>query len=136
MKARNNLFLSQAAGQGTDASYNPAVKGSVPLPFFTNNLPGGGFLNDSSVAALIAPGTNQAQLGALYQEVFEPGLNGGYSFFPSLYGLGMNALESGSYSTYHSGQVDVRRRLPNGQQLQINYTFSKALADTERRFEQ
>ena len=129
VKARNNLFLSQAAGQGTDASYNPAVKGSVPLPFFTNNLPGGGFLNDSSVAALIAQG-QAGQLGALYQEVFEPGLNGGYSFFPSLYGLGMNALESGSYSTYHSGQVDVRRRLPNGQQLQINYTFSKALADT------
>jgi len=129
VKARNNLFLSQKAGLGTDGSYNPNVKGSVPLPFFDNNIPGGGFLNDPTVAGLLAQG-QAGQLGAIYQEVFEPGLNGGFSFFPSLYGLGMNVLQSGSYSSYHSGQVDVRRRLPNGQQLQINYTFSKALADT------
>ncbi len=129
VKARNNLFLSQRAGLGTDASYNPNVKGSVPLPFFDNNIPGGGFLSDSTVAGLIAQG-QAGQLATIYQEVFEPALSGVYSFFPSLYGLGMNALESGSYSSYHSGQVDVRRRLPNGQQLQINYTFSKALADT------
>lgn len=129
LKARNNLFLSQRAGLGTDGSYNPNVKGSVPLPFFDQNIPGGGFLSDPTVAGLLAQG-QAGQLGAIYQEVFEPGLNGGYSFFPSLYGLGMNVLQSGSYSSYHSGQVDVRRRLPNGQQLQINYTFSKALADT------
>ena len=128
-KARNNLFLSRAAGLGNDASYNPNVPGSVPLPFFDNNLPGGGFLDDSTVTGLIGQG-QAGQLGSIYQQVFEPGLFGGYSFFPSLYGLGMNALTSGSYSSYHSGQIDVRRRLPNGQQLQINYTFSKALADS------
>jgi hypothetical protein len=128
LKARNNLFLSQRAGLGTDASYNPKVPGSVPLPFFDNNLPGGGFPGDPTVAALIAQG-QAGQLASIYQQVFVPGLNGGYSFFPSLYGLGMDALMSASYSTYHAGQIDVRRRLPNGQQLQINYTFSKALAD-------
>jgi hypothetical protein len=128
VKARNNLFLSRRAGLGNDADYNPNIPGSVPLPFFTNNLPGGGFLGDSTVAALIAQG-QAGQLGSIYQQVFEPGLAGGYSFFPSLYGLGMNALISGSYSNYHAAQIDVRRRLPNGQQLQVNYTFSKALAD-------
>jgi len=129
-KAQNNLFLSLAAGLGADGDYNPAVKGSVPVPFFTNNLPGGGFLSDPTVASYLESG-QAGQLGAIYQEVFVPGLNGGYSFFPSLYGFGMNVLESGAYSNYHSGQIDVRRSLPNGQQLQINYVFSKALADTD-----
>lgn len=128
-KAQKNLFLSLAAGQGADGDYNPAIKGSVPVPFFSNNLPAGGFLSDPTVAGLLAQG-QAGQLGSIYQEVFVPGLNGGYSFFPSLYGFGMNVLESGAYSNYQSGQIDVRRSLPNGQQLQINYVFSKALADT------
>ena len=128
LKARNNLFLSQRAGLGTDASYNAAVPGSVPLPFFDNNVPGGGFTGDPTVAGLIARG-EAGELASIYQQVFEPGLNGGYSFFPSVYGLGMDALTSASYSSYHAAQIDVRRRLPNGQQLQINYTFSKALSD-------
>lgn len=128
IKARNNLFLSRAAGLGSDANYNSSIPGSVPLPFFDNNLPGGGFLDDSTVTGLIARG-EAGQLGAIYQQVFVPGLFGGYSFFPSLYGLGMNALSNASYSTYHGAQFDVRRRLPNGQQVQVNYTFSKALAD-------
>ncbi|HKW99065.1 MAG TPA: TonB-dependent receptor [Bryobacteraceae bacterium] len=128
IKARNNLFLARKAGLGNDASYNPAVAGSVPLPFFDNNLPGGGFLSDPTVAGLIARG-EAGQLGSIYQQVFVPGLNGGFSFFPSPYGLGMDALTSASYSTYHAAQIDVRRRLPNGQQLQINYTFSKSLSD-------
>ena len=93
IKARNNLFLSRRAGLGSDASYNPNVPGSVPLPFFDNNLPGGGFLGDSTVTGLIAHG-QAGQLGSIYQQVFVPGLFGGYSFFPSLYGLGMNALSS------------------------------------------
>ena len=129
IKARSNLFLSLGAGQGADGSYNPAIKGSVPVPFFTGNLPGGGFLNDPTVAAYLAQG-QAGQLASVYQQVFVPGLFGGYNFFPSPYGLGMDVLISGAYSTYHSAQIDVRRSLPNGQQLQINYVFSKALADT------
>jgi hypothetical protein len=128
LKARSNLFLARAAGLGNDASYNPAVQGSVPLPFFDNNLPAGGFPSDPTVAGLIAQG-QAGQLASIYQQVFVPGLFGGFSFFPSVYGLGMDALTSASYSTYHAAQIDVRRRLPNGQQLQVNYTFSKALAD-------
>lgn len=113
---------------GSDASYNPDVTGSVPVPFFDDNLQGG-FLDNATVTGLIARG-EAGQLGATYQQVFVPGLDGGYSFFPSLYGLGMNALSSASYSSYHAAQIDVRRRLFNGQQIQVNYTFSKALADS------
>jgi hypothetical protein len=39
------------------------------------------------------------------------------------------ALTNNSFSTYHSLQLEIRRRMSKGLQLQGNYTFSKALAD-------
>jgi len=41
------------------------------------------------------------------------------------------ALVNGSYSNYHSLQAEIRRRMSKGLQLQANYTFSKALTDTD-----
>lgn len=128
LRARNNLFLSRAAGRGSNPAYNPDIPGSAPLQFLPT-LPSGGRLNSSRIRGLIARG-EAGQLASVYQQSFVPGLNGGYSFFPSPYGLGMNALTNASYSTYNSAQIDVRRRLPNGQQIQVNYTFSKALSDS------
>jgi hypothetical protein len=41
------------------------------------------------------------------------------------------ALTNDSFSTYHSLQLEIRRRMSKGLQLQANYTFSKALSDTD-----
>jgi len=41
------------------------------------------------------------------------------------------ALTNNSFSTYHSLQLEIRRRMSKGLQLQANYTFSKALTDTD-----
>ncbi len=126
-RARNNLLLSLAAGRGNNPNYNSQIAGSVPLQFLPK-LPSSGLLNNSTVRGQIARG-EVGQLGNTYQQAFKPGQNGGYSFFPSRYGFGMNALTSASYSYYDAVQLDVRRRLNSGQQVQLNYTFSKAIAD-------
>ncbi|HKQ91609.1 MAG TPA: TonB-dependent receptor [Blastocatellia bacterium] len=39
------------------------------------------------------------------------------------------ALTNNAFSNYHSLQLELRRRLSKGLQMQANYTFSKALAD-------
>src|SRR5262249_11916300 len=41
------------------------------------------------------------------------------------------ALTNQSFSNYHSLQLEIRRRMSKGLQLQANYTFSKALSDTD-----
>lgn len=41
------------------------------------------------------------------------------------------ALVNDSYSNYHSLQLEIRRRLSKGLQMQANYTFSKTLTDTD-----
>jgi hypothetical protein len=41
------------------------------------------------------------------------------------------ALTNASFSNYHSFQAEIRRRLSKGLQLQANYTFSKALSDSD-----
>jgi hypothetical protein len=40
-------------------------------------------------------------------------------------------LTNNSFSNYHSLQVEIRRRMSKGLQLQGNYTFAKALTDTD-----
>lgn len=44
--------------------------------------------------------------------------------------FGADALTNGSSSTYHGLQMEFRRRLTAGVQLQGNYTFSKVLTDS------
>jgi hypothetical protein len=41
------------------------------------------------------------------------------------------ALTNSSFSTYHSLQLEIRRRMSKGLQMQANYTFSKTLTDTD-----
>ena len=40
-------------------------------------------------------------------------------------------LTNNSFSNYHSLQMEIRRRMSKGLQLQANYTFAKALTDTD-----
>jgi hypothetical protein len=41
------------------------------------------------------------------------------------------ALQNGGFSSYHSFQAEIRRRMTKGLQLQASYTLSKALTDTD-----
>jgi Carboxypeptidase regulatory-like domain/TonB dependent receptor len=50
--ARSNGFLAQAAGLGFTPTYNPAVAGSVPLPYFAT-LASGGLLTNATVKSNI-----------------------------------------------------------------------------------
>ena len=40
-------------------------------------------------------------------------------------------MANDAFSNYHSLQLEIRRRMSKGLQLQANYTFSKALTDTD-----
>lgn len=124
-RAYSNGTLAQAAGRGFDPAYNAAIPGSQQTPFF-NSLPSGGLLSNATIRSLIQ--TQQpGELGTTYQV---NGLNGDANFFASPYGLGMNLFANYSHASYNGFQVDARRRLRSGVQLQANYTYGKVLSDT------
>ncbi|HLN02021.1 MAG TPA: TonB-dependent receptor [Bryobacteraceae bacterium] len=124
IRARNNGFLSAAAGQG----FNPAYTGpgTQPLTVFPQ-LPFGGLLNVPVIDHYIQTG-EAGELAAIYQQ---NGLNGNINFFPNPYTNGANVVTNYSSSTYNGLQLDVRKRTASGVQFQFNYTFSKALGDSE-----
>ncbi len=124
LRARQNGQLALAARGTFDPSYNPAIAGSSKLTVFPQ-LDGGGFLDDGTVRSLLQTG-EAAGLALFYQGL---GLNGPVQFQPNPLALGAYYLTNASSSTYHSVQLDLRRRLKNGLQLQANYTFSKVLSD-------
>lgn len=128
--ARNNGMLALAAGKGFDPRYNAAIAGSAPLPFF-NRLPNGGYLTSSSIVNPILSG----EIGTLAQtyqvnQIF-PTDDANFTYFPNRYLLYSSLFTNISNSTYNAAQLEVRKRLHNGMQLQANYTFSKALSDAE-----
>ncbi len=126
IRARNNGFLSAAAGQGFNPTYNPAIPGSQQLTVFPQ-LPYGGFLTNSFVDGLIQTG-QVGELAAIYQQ---DGLNGNINFFPNPYTNGANVITNYVSSTYNALQLEVRKRTASGAQFQFNYAYSKALGNTE-----
>ncbi len=131
VNAQKNL----AANGGT--SFAPGAAGTVPLPILSTLFAGvpnsQGFtsstfitqLNNNNVGAmafnlanLATYRNNRANLPANFFLA-----NPNVSF--------ARALTNSSYSNYHSFQAEIRRRLSKGLQLQANYTFSKALTDTD-----
>jgi hypothetical protein len=129
INARNNGLASLAAGRGFVAAYNPAIAGSVPLPFFAS-LPNGGSLTNATVRNNIL--TNQVgSLGQFYQQLLAfPSNQPGYSYFPNPLALYSSELTNYSNSSYNGLHLQARRRLSRGLQLQASYTFSKAFSDT------
>jgi hypothetical protein len=124
IRARNNGFLSLAAGKGFSPAYNAAVAGSQPLtvlPSFYN----GGMLTNSTIQSYLRTG-EAGQLAQTYQ------WNGltpdGLSFFPNPLAAYSMLLNNVSNSSYNGLQVEARKRTRHVQ-FQANYTFSKALTD-------
>ena len=54
----------------------------------------------------------------------------GFSYFPNPYLLYSSMMTNLSNASYNALQVEVRKRTRNGFQFQANYTFSKALTDS------
>jgi hypothetical protein len=135
IRARNNAFAAQNAGLGFNPNYNPNVSGSQPLTVFPT-MPSGGFLSNGTVQGYLQRG----EPGSLAQFYQNNGVNGPINFFPNALALRMRGLTNYSNSTYHSLQLEGRRRLTRDFQIQANYTYSKALSDslgnTSDRFEE
>jgi hypothetical protein len=125
LRAQRNAYLSQAAGKGFVAAYNPAIPGSQQLTLFPT-MPSGGFLTGTTVIGYLQTGA-VGSLATFYQT---NRFNGNLNFFPNPNVLEANYLTNGGDSTYNSLQVDVRHRYSRGLTYQFNYTWSKVLSDT------
>jgi hypothetical protein len=129
LNAQKNL----AARGGT--SFAPGAAGTVPLPILSalfNGLPAtSGFTSTTFIANL-----QQNNIGTLvntlaYSSTYA---NTRKSLSPNFFVANPNAafarvLTNGSYSNYHSLQVEIRRRFADGLQFQANYTLSRSLND-------
>lgn len=129
INARNNGLASSAAGKGFNPAFNPAIPGSVALPFF-NSLPSGGLLSNATVRTDII--SNQVgSLAQLYQQNnFFPNNQPGFSYFPNPLALYSSELTNFSNSSYNGLQVQARKRTSSGIQFQASYVYGKAFSDT------
>ncbi len=131
LNAQKNLAING----GT--SFAPGAAGTVALPTMSTLFAGlaasSGFgsstfitaLNNNNVGAMAFTLANSATYRAnranLAPNFFLANPNANFA----------RALTNSSYSNYHSFQAEIRKRMSNGLQLQANYTFSKALTDTD-----
>jgi len=108
----------------TNAGFNPAIPGSVPLTVFPN-LAGGGLLTNSTILAGIQSGT-PADLAVTY---IINALTGTVNFNPNPSIFVSDVVTNGAYFNYNSLQMELRRRLSHGLWMNANYTFEKGLTN-------
>jgi hypothetical protein len=146
-RARANGFLAASlpangagcTGPGTRNQcgfFNPVFNGpgSQPLTVFPNicgtNALGFAGPTDFSGIAFINTDIQQGFAGDLAHIYQESGCGLAPGFFaPNDNIVGGDLLKNGSFSTYNSGVVEIRRRFTNGLYFQANYVFSKVLTD-------
>lgn len=141
IRAYNNCAAQGATLPGTgtplsrctNANFNAAIPGSVPLQVFPG-LPSGGLLTNSTVLGLIRAGTPADLVNTYIQGVSATavGTNGktfDQFFLPNPNAGGVDFLTNGAKYRYHSLQTEIRRRFSNGFHLQANYTFQKTLTN-------
>jgi hypothetical protein len=137
LNAQKNL----AANGGS--SFAPGAAGTVPLPIFATLFAGLSAANGFGNATLINNLTNN-NVGTL---AFTMANNPLYAnnrrnltfngqpapnfFLANPNASFSQALTNGSFSSYNSLQTEIRRRMTKGLMLQANYTFSKAITDSE-----
>jgi hypothetical protein len=137
LNAQRNLAING----GT--SFLPGAAGTVPLPIMASlfaGLPAGsgfsssGFinnLNNNNVGAMAFTLANSATYRTNRANLTFNGQPAPNFFLANPNANFSRALTNGSFSNYHSFQAEIRRRLSKGLQLQANYTFSKALSDSD-----
>lgn len=124
-RARSNGNLSRNATGTFNPAFNPNLPGSQRTPFL-DGLPNGGLLSNTTIRGLIDSG----QVGELANTYQVNRLNGTVNFYRNPNALGTNMMTNYSNATYHSLQLDYRRRYAKGFEFQVNYVFSKSLSDT------
>lgn len=126
-RARSNLLLCNAtAGCATGGNYNATIAGSQQLTVFPN-LGGAGLLTNSTITNGLISAT-PADLAITY---ITNGLAGTVNFLANPNAGPVDLLDNGAFADYNSLQVEVRRRFVNDFLLQANYTFSKALTNSQ-----
>ncbi|MCI0538953.1 MAG: TonB-dependent receptor [Verrucomicrobiales bacterium] len=136
VRARSNCFLHLAANptaSNCDGSFDSTIPGSQMLTVFPT-MPGGGFLNDPTVADLLLTG-EVGELAAVYHTNV---LSGPVPFTANPLAFPADLLTNFSSSSYHAGVVEIRRRslgegagIIGSLHLQANYTWSKVLTDSD-----
>lgn len=108
----------------TNAAFNAAIPGSVPLTVFPN-LGGAGLLNNATILGQIQGGV-PADLAVTY---IINALTGTVKFTPNGNIFVADVVNNNAYFQYNSLQMELRRRFANGLWLNANYTFEKELTN-------
>ena len=123
-RAQSNGFLARSANGIFNPAYNASIAGSQQLTLFPT-MPNGGSLASSTVQTYL----QQGLVGALAEYYQINGLNGNVNFFRNPNGIAGNYINNFSNSEYNALQLEVRRRVAKGINIQANYTWSKVLSD-------
>jgi carboxypeptidase family protein len=137
--AQKNLAIARAAGCGTAANPcrfdNRGLPGQVNLPNITSLFNGLTLANSFTNTTFIA-NLDQNNIGTMVQSLaYSPTFRAGRALLPANFFVAnpnaafARVLGNGSYSNYHSLQIEVRRRFSSGLQFQANYTLSRTLND-------
>ncbi len=131
LNAQKNLALNN----GT--SFAPGAAGTVPLPIFSALFTGLPATQGFASTGLI----NSMNFGNVASIASTLAVNPVYAanrtrLAPNFFRANPNTNQAvivgnGSYSMYHSLQLEVRRRFSNGLLFQTNYTFGKTITDSE-----
>ncbi len=145
LRARSNGFLALNTAPSTPGCttatcgvFNPAFNGNIPGSQQLSVIPtfGGGSLANANVRTLLQTG-QVAGLADFYITNRIAGSNAAFLPNPNIYAS--NLVVNGATTDYHALQLETRRRFKNGVFGQVNYTFSKVLANsagtTQARFE-
>ncbi len=126
--AQNNLAIARQTNATSTNFSNQGLPGQVNVPILTTAIGN----SDQTTATQLLQGqagatangiaTNVTRMAALTRAGYAANLFQANPIFANA-----NLLTNASGSTYNSGQVEVRRRLSHGLQLQGSYAFSKSL---------
>jgi hypothetical protein len=131
--AANNLAIARAITPTSNNFSNQGLPGQVAVPIITI---GTGLTNDQTTATRLAQGQAGAEANVIatsatfMNNLVKAGYPANLFQVNPLNGGNANMMTNGSSSTYNSGQIEVRRRLSGGLQVQGSYAFSKSLANT------
>jgi len=126
INARSNGFLAQNAGLGFTPTYNPAVKGSVPLPYFAS-LTGGGLLTNATVKSNIQLG-EAANLASTYVSSAIAGSNALFLPNPNIFVA--DYYTNDADSTYNALQLEVKRPVGSGLFFDTSFVWSKGITNS------
>ena len=128
--AQNNLNIARQTNATSTNFSNQGLTGQVNVPILTTAIGASDqttatqLLQGQAGATANAIATNSTRMASLVKAGYAANLFVANPIFANA-----NELTNASGSTYNSGQVEVRRRMSHGIQLQGSYAFSKSLTN-------